>query len=234
VGEDDAEVNIVAGDDDEVASGHEDEYSHQLDHEYEDLWVGTFEAADAPEGATEGRGLPQRDHWVEEGGRADQYGCEYESLWVGTIRAAEEVDRSTSTATEREPTREDSLVKVEEEVSGSGQWDLETHQPGGGAARVGGTACESPRRPLGGQGRPPLPAGAGRARTKADPKAISDQQWEEARYNAWLRQLLSDDSSNGEEDEERYGRFAESGRWITELYGIPQESVPTLGRECSA
>ncbi len=234
VGEDDAEVNIVAGDDDEVASGHEGEYDHQLDHEYEDLWVGTFEAADAPEGAAEGRGLPQRDHWVEEEGIADQYGCEYESLWVGTIRAAEEMDRSASTATEREPTREDSLVEVEEEVSGSGQWDLETHQPGGGAARVGGTMCGSPRRPLGGQGRPALPAGAGRVRTKADPKAISDQQWEGARYNAWLRQLLSDDSSNGEEDEERYGRFAESGRWITELYGIPQESAPTLGRECSA
>jgi hypothetical protein len=69
---------------------------------------------------------------------------------------------------------------------------------------------------------------------KADPGAILDQQWEEARYNAWLRQLLSDDSSDGEEDEERYGRFAEAGRWITELYGIPRESTPTLGRECSA
>jgi hypothetical protein len=60
-----------------------------------------------------------------------------------------------------------------------------------------------------------------------------DQQWEEARHSAWLRQLLSDDSSE-DEDEERYGRFAESGRWMTELYGIPQYPTTTSGRECSA
>jgi hypothetical protein len=144
------------------------------------------------------------------------------------------MDGSTSTATEREPTQEDSPVEMEEEATGSGQWDLETYQLSGGADRAGSTTCGPPRRPLGGQTRPPLPAEAGRLRPKADPGAISDQQWEEARYNAWLRQLLSDDSSEGEEDEECYGRFAESGRWMTELYGIPQESAPTLGRECSA
>jgi hypothetical protein len=61
-----------------------------------------------------------------------------------------------------------------------------------------------------------------------------DQQWEQARYDAWLRQLLSDDSSDGSDDEERYGRFAESGRWMAELYGIPQHPTATSGRECSA
>jgi hypothetical protein len=45
---------------------------------------------------------------------------------------------------------------------------------------------------------------------------------------------LSDDSSDGDENEERYGRFAESGRWMTELYGIPQHPTTTSGRECSA
>ncbi len=243
VGEADAEVNIVAGDDDEVASRYEDECDHQLNQEYEDLWVGTFEAAetseeaDGPVDATEGRGLPQRDHLAEEDRMADQYGCEYGSLWVGTIRATEEpeeVDGSASTATECKLTREDSLVEMEEGATGSRQRDLETHRPGGGAARAGGTTRGSPQRPPGEQGRPPHPAEAGRMRSKAGPRAISDQQWEEARYNARLRQLLSDDSSDGEEDEERYGRFAESGRWVTELYGIPQESAPTLGRECSA
>ncbi len=58
-----------------------------------------------------------------------------------------------------------------------------------------------------------------------------DQDWEEARRSAWLRQMLSDTSSD--KDEERYGRFAESGRWMTELYGIPQHLVPTSGGECS-
>jgi hypothetical protein len=217
VGEADAEVNVVAGDDDEAVSGYEHECGYQLSSEYEDLWADT----------TEGH------HPAEEEGMADQYECEYGSLWVGTIRVAEELDGSAGTTTERELIQEDSPVEVGEEVTGSGGWDLETHQPGGEAVEAEGTTCGSPRRPLGGRRRPPHPAEAGRARLKADPKAILDQQWEEARYNAWLRQLLSDDSSDGEEDEERYGRFAESGRWITELYGISSESTPILGRECS-
>ncbi len=164
---------------------------------------------------------------------ADQYECEYGSLWVGTIRVAEELNESEDTTTERELAQEDSLIQIEEEVTESGEWDLETHQPGREAAEAGGTACGSPRRPPGGRRRPPHPAEAGRARLRAGPKATLDQQWEEVRYNAWLRQLLSDDSSDGEEDEGRYGRFAESGRWITELYGISSESTPILGRECS-
>jgi hypothetical protein len=65
-------------------------------------------------------------------------------------------------------------------------------------------------------------------------EATVDQQWEEARRNAWLRQLLSDDSSEGSDDEEQYGRFAESGRWMSELYGIPQHPTTTMGGECSA
>ncbi len=77
-------------------------------------------------------------------------------------------------------------------------------------------------------------AEAGRPRLRARPKVTSDRQWEKARHDAWLRQLLSDDSSDGDEEEERYGRFAESGRWMTELYGIPQHPTTTSGRECSA
>jgi hypothetical protein len=86
---------------------------------------------------------------------ADQYECEYGSLWVGTIRVAEEMDESSSTTTERELTQEDSLVETEEEVAGSGERDLGTRQPGGGAAGVESTACGPPRRPPGGRGRPP-------------------------------------------------------------------------------
>jgi hypothetical protein len=166
-----------------------------------------------------------------------QYECEYESLWVGTIEATEEpeeMDRSTSTVTGRELTQEDNSVEMEEEATGDEQWELGTCQPSRGTFGAGSPTCGPLRRPLGRRIRPPCPAEAGRPRPKAGPRATSDQQWEEARYNAWLRQPLSDDSSDGEEDEERYGRFAESGRWMTELYGIPQESVPTLGRECSA
>jgi hypothetical protein len=45
--------------------------------------------------------------------------------------------------------------------------------------------------------------------------------------------MLSDTSSDEEEDEGRYGRFAESGRWVAELYKIPQHPVPTSEGECS-
>jgi hypothetical protein len=217
VGEADAEVNVVAGDGDETVSWYENERGYQMSSEYEDLWADTTEDQHPP----------------EEEGKADQYECEYGSLWVGTIRVAEELDGSEGTTAERELAQESSPVQVGGEVAGSGGWDLETHQPDREAAEAEGTACGPPRRPLGGRRRPPHPAEAGKAKPEADPKVMLDRQWDEVRYNAWLRQLLSDDSSDGEEDEERYGRFAESGRWITELYGISCKSTPTLGRECS-
>ncbi len=58
-----------------------------------------------------------------------------------------------------------------------------------------------------------------------------DQEWEAARQDAWLRQMLSDTSSG--EDEESCGRFAESGRWISELLKISQCSTAISGGECS-
>jgi hypothetical protein len=245
MGEADAEVNIVAGDEGEIVSEHEDEYDHQHSCEYEDLWVGTLGAtevskeADKPTDTAGGRETPRRDDLVEEEEEemTDQYECEYESLWVGTIGATEEpeeMDRSTGAAIGRGSAQEEDSVEMEEGTTGDEQWDLETDQPGRRAGGAGGPARGLPRDPPSGRARPPRPAEAGQPRPKTSPRATSDQQWEEARYNAWLRQLLSDDSSDGEEDEERYGRFAESGRWMTELYGIPQYPTPTLGRECSA
>ncbi len=243
MGEADAEVNIVAGDDGEVVSEYEDEYGHQHSHEYEDLWVAALGATEVSKETVEpadtagGREPLQGDDLAEGEEMTDQYEYEYESLWVGTIGATEEpgeMDRSTGTATDHGLAQGDDSVKMEEEATGDEQWDLETYQPG---RRTGGArdpTCGPPRCSLSGRARAPRSAEAGRPRPKEGPGAASDQHWEEVRYNAWLRQLLSDDSSDGEEDEERYGRFAESGRWMTELYGIPQDPTPTLGRECSA
>ncbi len=42
-------------------------------------------------------------------------------------------------------------------------------------------------------------------------------RWEVARRDAWLWELLTD--SSGSETEEKYTRFAESGRWIAEMTG---------------
>jgi hypothetical protein len=59
----------------------------------------------------------------------------------------------------------------------------------------------------------------------------TDHQWELARQDTWLREMLTD--SSGSESEEKYAIFAESGRWIAEMTGIPQKATTTSRGECS-
>ncbi len=75
--------------------------------------------------------------------------------------------------------------------------------------------------------------GVGQQGLKKKPRVTADQHWEKIRQDAWLRQALSSDTSDADEDEEWHGRFAESGRWISELYGPLQLPTTTSGRECS-
>ncbi len=56
-----------------------------------------------------------------------------------------------------------------------------------------------------------------RRRLKKKGTTSGDEEWEAARRDAWLRELLTD-SSEGEFVDE-YSRFAESGRWIAEMTG---------------
>ncbi len=112
-------------------------------------------------------------------------------------------------------------------------WDLEPAHPSLEGGGVSVSHSEAPRHPPSSAARRPLPVGAGQRRLKKRPRAVADRDWEEARRSAWLRQMLSDTSSDEGEDEERYGRFAESGRWMSELYGFPQHLMPTSGGECS-
>jgi hypothetical protein len=58
-----------------------------------------------------------------------------------------------------------------------------------------------------------------------------DYEWELARQDAWLRGMLTD--SSGSESEEKYARFAESGRWIAEMTGILQQAKTTSRGECA-
>jgi hypothetical protein len=67
--------------------------------------------------------------------------------------------------------------------------------------------------------KPPHPRGAKRKRLRKKAERTRHQEWEQARQDAWLREMLSDTSDG--EDEESCGRFAESGRWVTELFKIP-------------
>jgi hypothetical protein len=79
--------------------------------------------------------------------------------------------------------------------------------------------------------RPPHPKSAKRRMPRRKVARTKDQEWEQARQDAWLREMLTDTSES--ENEEKCGRFAESGRWITELFGIPQQSTTTSRGECS-
>jgi hypothetical protein len=81
------------------------------------------------------------------------------------------------------------------------------------------------------KGQLPHPRGAKRRKLRKRAEKTRDQEWEVARQDAWLRQMLSDTSSS--EDEESCGRFAESGRWISELFKISQRPSATSGGEGS-
>jgi hypothetical protein len=243
LGEADAAVNLVAGGDSEAVDDHEGEHDYHYGWDGEGSWVGTLEAAGVLEEAGESTNGPSSQDTapctdsVREWEEVDQWG--YESLWVGTIGAMEvsrEADRIISTADGQGLTQEDDRARAEEETTEdeNEQWDLEDDQPNGRTNAPRSPGHESSRRPCGGQARAPRPKRPNQPRLRTRSGATVDQQWEEARHNAWLRQLLSDDSSDEGDDEERYGRFAESGRWMSELYGIPQCPTPTLGRECSA
>ncbi len=58
--------------------------------------------------------------------------------------------------------------------------------------------------------RPAHPRGTKRRRPRKKVTRSKDQEWEQARQEAWLREMLTDTSES--ENEEKCGRFAESGR----------------------
>jgi hypothetical protein len=243
LGEADAVVNLVAGGEGEAVVDHEGEHDYQYGWDYEGSWVGTLEAAEVPMEADESTDSPSSQDTalctdsIREGEEVDQWG--YESLWVGTIGAMEmsrEADRINSITADQGLTQEDGQVRAGEETTEDEdkQWGLKADQSSGRTNVPRNPGHESSHRPCGGPARAPRPTGTSRPGLRTRSEATVDQQWEEARRNAWLRQLLSDDSSDESDDEERYGRFAESGRWMTELYGIPQHPTATSGRECSA
>jgi hypothetical protein len=79
--------------------------------------------------------------------------------------------------------------------------------------------------------KPPHSKSAKRRKLRKNVMRNKDQEWEQARQDAWLREMLTDTSES--ETEEKYERFVESGRWITELTGILQQATTTSRGECS-
>jgi hypothetical protein len=239
LGEVDAAVNLVAGG---AAYDYEGEHEYQYEWDCDGPWVGTVGAVEGPEETNEpadeaeDQNAASSTDSAKEREEEDQWGCG--SLWVGTVGVLEtpwEMDGYDITITQRPPQEDGQAAESEETTEAeSEQWDPEADWSSEGANATRASRQESPRRLHGGQPRAARPARLSRPVLREKSKATADQLWEEARRSAWLRQLLSDDSSEGSDNEEQYGRFAESGRWMAELYGIPQHPATTVGGECSA
>jgi hypothetical protein len=192
-----------------VIAGDESEEEDEAREEDEDegWWVGTvgaMEMLDWAEGIPSGEQARDGDHGVTESGSQSE--CGYEPL-PGECSAGE---------------------MAEDE-----RWELESDCSSLEEGESGAVWPEVMQHPLGNATQPTRPGSTGRQKLKRRPRADTGRSWEEARRSTWIRQLLSDDSSDEDENEERYGRFAESGRWMSELCGTPQHLVPTSGGECS-
>jgi hypothetical protein len=207
MGDESAGMNLIAED----GSEEEDEDETGEEDEDDGWWVGTV-------------GVMETLDWAEE-----------TSCSVPNLGQAQDVDHGEAREggqikNEPEPPLDDYSAG---EVAEDDWWDLEPAYPSLGGEGASAPHSGAPQHPPSSAARAPRPAGAGRRRLKKRPRATVDQDWEEARRSAWLRQMLSDTSSDEDENEERYGRFAESGRWMSELYGFPQHLVSTSGGECS-
>jgi hypothetical protein len=197
MGEDNASVNVVAGNESED----EDEFRDEDDDE--GWWVGTI-------GATEVLG------------------------WAGeTPRDApcmEQHDDGEQAQRGHEPMSGECLTG---EVAEDEWWRLESECLGPEEEGSDAVWPEVMQHSLGATTQPARPGSAERPGARRRPRADTEWNWEEAGQSAWDRQLLSDDSSDEDESEVRCGRFAESGRWMSELYGYPQHLTATSGGECS-
>ncbi len=210
----------------------EDEYESEEDEEW---WVGTVTMEEAKEEGEET--LEEIDESEPEGEvwhgtsvfmRKDDSGLEdeFEYLWEAHIPSdpgEPEEDRWRSPEPP-EPRSE----KDEEE--GRYLTKVLGLEPQGDKARqeeppalAGVTPCPevgdpTPETP--GEGGSPNSKKIKRRKPRKKVTKNKDQEWELARQDAWLREMLTD--SSGSESEEKYARFAESGRWIAEMTRIPQ------------
>ncbi len=209
MGEESAGVNITTGD----GGREEDEDEAEGEGEYEDevWWVGTVGVMEVPD-------------WAEESPR--------DMLYTGQERETHHSDADTSSQPEEGP---ECLLSdcPADETTEDECWNLEpTHSSfRGGEETI--RPLRPPQQPADGAGWSSYLVGAKRRKLRKRPGMTRDQDWEEARRSAWLRQMLSDTSSDENEGEGHYGRFAESGRWVAELCKIPQHPAPTSGGECS-
>jgi hypothetical protein len=193
----DAKVSLIAGSEDEEGLEIGDEYGDECEYEweYEDggLWVGTVSAAEDMEGDGEApakadaRALAPGESQLEEKG-ADE-------------------------SNERES---DFQVNggAEEEAVGGGWWDLRPESPDLEDAEVNTLLATIPHcLPHGLSRSRHLTTGEQRAKERQE--AAADQQWEEARHRARLRQMADGGLSSEDDDE------GQPGEWRPESFEPP-------------
>ncbi len=203
MGEENAGVNLIAEDRDG-----EDEVEDEDEDEDEGWWVGTIGVMEMP------------DQMEEAPDRMFGQGREREGYYTGVESDNEVQERPGYPLS-------DCLA---DEAAEDQWWSLGSIRANPGKGGAGAQHPRAPQRPPGHTAGAPCPVSAKRKKLRKRPETTLDQDGEEARRNAWLRQMLSDTSSD--EDKECYGRFAESGRLMTELFEIPQQPGPTSGGEC--
>jgi hypothetical protein len=178
----DAKVSLVAGNGDEESPEYGDECEYECEYEDGGLWVGTVSAAaglvggegDSP--TADARALAPGEGQVEEG---------------ETIGSREE--------------ESDFQVEggSEEEAAGDGWWDRRSESPEPEDAEVNTLLAGILHHPPCTPPRLRHPA-SGRQRVRERREAAADQQWEEARQRARLREVADDDLVS-EDDEELPG-----------------------------
>jgi hypothetical protein len=226
MGEESAGVNLVAEDESELEEDEDEEW-----------WVGTVGVMEVRD--EEEETLEEVDESEPEGEtqfitsictRKDDSGLEDEVEYPLDTHSPEELEEERWWSPEwPQPSSEEDEEEVQYLVQVLGP-EPQGAEPVLGRAMTGlREDVTAPDKPW--KEGPPHPRGAKRRRLRKKAERTRDQEWERARRDAWLREMLSDTS--GGEDEESCGRFAESRRWISELFKIPQHPATTSGGECS-
>jgi hypothetical protein len=248
LGESGASVNLVA----------EDEYESEGDEEW---WVSTVriegeeeeeeekEEEETMEEVDDSESEKEVRYVTSTLMRKDDFGLEDELgyFWEAPIPSdpyEQEEDRWWSPEPPEPSSKEDEeevryLTEVlglgpqGDEVKGGGLSYPTEVEPGTKGSSQAASRAEQGREPPGTPKEVEPPRARKIKRRKLRMKVTRDKghQWELARQDAWLREMLTD--SSGSETEEKYARFAESGRWIAEMIGIPQQATTTSRGECS-
>jgi hypothetical protein len=195
MGEDNAGVNLIAGDEDKEEAEAEYEVEYEVENEHEDEGEYEWEYKD-------GGG------WVRTVGAVEVLEWTEEASHIANV-SAPTPDGSPDRVGGDDQAKQEGEFQVNESPE-DGWWDLELECPSLEEEEAGVPQDGLPHHFSYDTTRLDHPVATGQQRPRKGPQATADQRWEEARQNTQFRQMLGDSPSSEDEDEERHGRFAES------------------------